>query len=94
MLLYHKLVICKYKGDNLMKFSENNVPSGTMSKESLYEEGVEEGKFDDTHTDKSWENVKESELEMISKMDTYLGKSSQHLSKKAKVIMQEWKTEE
>jgi hypothetical protein len=49
---------------------------------------------DSTYNGRTWEEVEDRELEMISGMDCFLEKASQKLTAKSKKIFKEWQANE
>jgi transketolase N-terminal domain/subunit len=62
-----------------MEYSDKNSFLEAFGKEPLEGEG------------KKWEDVEHKEREMIDNMQSFIGRSSQQLSKKSADIMKEWK---
>jgi hypothetical protein len=78
-----------------MAFSDKNLFSEPFSNEP-FEGEVQKEDLNDTCENepikgRAWEEVEHKEIEMINGIETYLGKTSQQLSKKTIEIMKEWK---
>jgi hypothetical protein len=74
----------KYGRKQFMNFSDKNT----------YGEEIENKKADGACQGRTWDEVEDKELEMISGLDSFIGKSSQHLCQKSKEIMKEWRGDE
>jgi hypothetical protein len=70
----------KYERKQFMNFSDKN----TSSKE------IESKNMDGVFSGRTWNEIEDKELEMISGLDSFIDKSSQHICQKSKEIMKEW----